>query len=56
MAGKMDAVGNRAAARDFLDIDTAVSSGRYTPGQLCDLAQSRQKYLSAVTCRGDGTP
>jgi len=31
MAGKMDALGNRAAARDFLDIDAAVSGRRYTP-------------------------
>ncbi|MEH0826564.1 nucleotidyl transferase AbiEii/AbiGii toxin family protein [Micromonospora sp. CPCC 205554] len=30
MAGKMDALYNRAAARDFLDIDAAISSGRYT--------------------------
>jgi hypothetical protein len=39
MAGKMDALYNRAAARDFLDIDAAVTSGRYTLGQLCELAQ-----------------
>ncbi len=56
MAGKMDALGNRAAARDFLDIDAAVSGRRYTPEQLCDLAQSRQMHPSAVTCRDDGTP
>jgi Nucleotidyl transferase AbiEii toxin, Type IV TA system len=38
MAGKMDALYNRAAARDFLDVDTAITSGRYTLDQLCDLA------------------
>lgn len=38
MAGKMDALCNRAAARDFLDIDAAVTSGRYTIDRLCDLA------------------
>ncbi|MDG4801459.1 nucleotidyl transferase AbiEii/AbiGii toxin family protein [Micromonospora sp. WMMD980] len=40
MAGKMDALYNRAAARDFLDIDAAISSGRYTLDQLCDLAHA----------------
>ncbi|BAL86050.1 hypothetical protein AMIS_8300 [Actinoplanes missouriensis 431] len=38
MAGKMDALYNRAAARDFIDIDAAISRGRYTPEQLCNLA------------------
>jgi len=38
MAGKMDALYNRAAARDFLDVDAAITSGRYTLDQLCDLA------------------
>jgi hypothetical protein len=38
MAGKMDALYNRAAARDFLDIDAAVTGGHYTIDQLCDLA------------------
>lgn len=38
MAGKMDALYNRAAARDFLDIDAAIVSGRYSMDQLCDLA------------------
>jgi hypothetical protein len=40
MAGKMDALYNRAAARDFLDIDAAITSGRYTLNQLCDLAHN----------------
>lgn len=38
MAGKMDALYNRAAARDFLDIDAALTSGRYTLDHLCELA------------------
>jgi hypothetical protein len=38
MAGKMDALYNRAAARDFLDVDAAITGGRYTLDQLCDLA------------------
>jgi hypothetical protein len=38
MAGKMDALYNRAAARDFLDVDAAIASGRYTLEHLCDLA------------------
>lgn len=38
MAGKMDAPYNRAAARDFLDIDAAITSGRYSLQQLCGLA------------------
>jgi len=38
MAGKMDALYNRAAARDFLDIDAAITRGRYTPEELCRLA------------------
>lgn len=40
MAGKMDALYNRAAARDFLDIDAAITSVRYTLNQLCDLAHN----------------
>jgi hypothetical protein len=40
MAGKMDALYNRAAARDFLDIDAAISSGRYSMEALCRLAEA----------------
>lgn len=40
MAGKMDALYNRAAARDFLDIDAAVTGGHYTLGRLCELAEA----------------
>lgn len=39
MAGKMDALYNRAAARDFIDIDAALASGRYTLAALCQLAR-----------------
>ncbi|MFF5230408.1 nucleotidyl transferase AbiEii/AbiGii toxin family protein [Dactylosporangium sp. NPDC000521] len=39
MAGKVDALYNRAAARDFLDIDAAIASERYTLDQLCQLAE-----------------
>jgi hypothetical protein len=38
MAGKMDALYNRAAARDFLDIDAAIANGHYTLQRLCELA------------------
>lgn len=38
MSGKMDALYNRAAARDFLDIDAAITKGRYTLDELCTLA------------------
>jgi hypothetical protein len=38
MAGKVDALYNRAAARDFLDIDAAITSGRYSLRRLCELA------------------
>ena len=40
MAGKMDALYNRAAARDFLDIDAAITVGRYTMDRLCELAET----------------
>ncbi|MFC0532497.1 nucleotidyl transferase AbiEii/AbiGii toxin family protein [Phytohabitans kaempferiae] len=40
LAGKMDALYNRAAARDFLDIDAAITSGRYTLDRLCVLAET----------------
>jgi len=40
LAGKMDALYNRAAARDFLDIDAAITSGRYTLEELCVLAET----------------
>jgi hypothetical protein len=40
MAGKMDALYNRAAARDFLDIDAAITGGHYTLERLCELAEA----------------
>lgn len=40
MAGKMDALYNRAAARDFLDIDAAIAGGHYTLERLCQLAEA----------------
>ncbi|MEV0567382.1 nucleotidyl transferase AbiEii/AbiGii toxin family protein [Dactylosporangium sp. NPDC050588] len=40
MAGKVDALYNRAAARDFLDIDAAIGAGRYTLERLCQLAEA----------------
>jgi Nucleotidyl transferase AbiEii toxin, Type IV TA system len=39
MAGKVDALYNRAAPRDFLDLDAALASGRYTCDELCVLAE-----------------
>nr|WP_244298475.1 hypothetical protein [Micromonospora cremea] len=40
LAGTMDALYNRAAARDLLDIDAAITSGRYTLDQHCELAHA----------------
>ncbi len=37
-AGKMSALYTRAEPRDFLDVDAAVTSGRYLRAQLCGLA------------------
>lgn len=59
MAGKMDALYNRAAARDFLDIDAAISSGRYTLEHLCKLAHDadagfdRQLFAAVLGRIGD---
>lgn len=39
VAGKMDALFNRWAPRDFLDIDAILSSSRYTPDQLLSVAE-----------------
>lgn len=38
VAGKMDALFNRWAPRDFLDVDAILASGRYTPQQLLAVA------------------
>ncbi|MGY3516604.1 nucleotidyl transferase AbiEii/AbiGii toxin family protein [Micromonospora haikouensis] len=40
VANKMCALFGRAEARDFLDVDAALSSGRYTRGRLLDLAMN----------------
>jgi hypothetical protein len=37
--GKMSALYTRAEPRDFLDVDAAITTGRYSPEQLCDLAE-----------------
>lgn len=39
VAGKMSALFTRAEPRDFLDIDAAVMTGRYTHDQILDLAE-----------------
>jgi hypothetical protein len=39
MAGKMSALFTRAEPRDFLDIDAAITTGRYTRTRLCELAE-----------------
>lgn len=39
VAGKMSALYTRAEPRDFLDIDAALITGRYTRTRLCELAE-----------------
>jgi hypothetical protein len=39
VAGKMSALYTRAEPRDFLDVDAAIVSGRYTRKRLCELAE-----------------
>lgn len=39
VAGKMDALFNRWAPRDFLDVDTILASGRYTRQQMSVVAE-----------------
>jgi hypothetical protein len=39
VAGKMSALYSRAEPRDFLDVDAAITTGRYTRARLCELAQ-----------------
>lgn len=58
MAGKMDALYNRSAARDFLDIDAALRSGRYSLTDLCQLARDADAgfdvgHLAAMLGRVD---
>jgi hypothetical protein len=40
VANKMGALYGRALARDFLDIDAAIMSGRYTRARLLELAST----------------
>lgn len=49
MSGKIGALYNRAAARDFLDVDAAITSGRYDLQQLCELAKAADA-ASIVSC------
>jgi hypothetical protein len=44
--GKMDALFNRWAPRDFLDIDAILASGRYTRQQLLDIAAGHNPGFS----------
>ncbi|MFC7481098.1 nucleotidyl transferase AbiEii/AbiGii toxin family protein [Luedemannella flava] len=39
IAGKMSAPFTRAEPRDFLDVDAAITSGRYSRDRLCELAE-----------------
>lgn len=39
VAGKMSALYTRAEPRDFLDVDAAITTGRYTREQVCELAE-----------------
>lgn len=39
VAGKMSALYTRAEPRDFLDIDAALMTGRYTRNRLCELTE-----------------
>jgi hypothetical protein len=39
VAGKMSALFTRAEPRDFLDVDAAITSGRYSRERLCELAE-----------------
>jgi hypothetical protein len=41
VGGKMEALFTRAEARDFIDIDAIVTSGRFTRGRLQELAARR---------------
>lgn len=46
VAGKMDALFNRWAPRDFLDVDAIVASGRYTQEQLMSVAAEHNPGFS----------
>lgn len=46
VAGKMDALYNRWAPRDFLDVNAIVASGRYAPQQLLTVAAEHNPGFS----------
>jgi Nucleotidyl transferase AbiEii toxin, Type IV TA system len=46
VAGKMDALFNRWAARDFVDVDTILATGRYTRQQLMSVAAEHNPGFS----------
>lgn len=46
VAGKMDALFNRWAPRDFLDVDSILRSGRYTRQQLLSIAAEHNPGFS----------
>jgi hypothetical protein len=48
VAGKMDALFNRWAPRDFLDVDAILASGRYTPLQLLAVASEHNPGFTPV--------
>jgi Nucleotidyl transferase AbiEii toxin, Type IV TA system len=48
VAGKMDALFNRWAPRDFLDVDAILASGRYTRDQLLELAAEHNPGFSVA--------
>ncbi|SNY28170.1 Nucleotidyl transferase AbiEii toxin, Type IV TA system [Paractinoplanes atraurantiacus] len=54
VANKMCALFGRAEARDFLDVDAAIQSGRYTRERLLDLAAAadggfdRARFADAI--------
>ena len=48
VAGKMDALFNRWAPRDFLDVDAILTSGRYTRDQLLEVAAEHNPGFNAA--------
>lgn len=42
VAGKMSALWSRGEARDFIDIDAVLGSGRFTPEQVLELADAQE--------------
>lgn len=54
VAGKMDALFNRWAPRDFLDIDAILASGRYTTQQLPAVAGEHNPGFSPAMFAGRG--